>query len=205
MSTQRPATATRDDKPTVHHWTHDYDLVHLDDDAWEIIRLVAAARSASYEDGRTTDVLLGEGETEGKHVTGVAGEVAASIALGYRPLEAVDLSASADGDDGRDIVIRDGPGERSIDVKAHWSMPVDSPSQLVVQQSKVEEEQAGVYVMTQVWDAEWAVVHGWTWRDRLVREGREETWDKENYVLSADKLWPISSLRGRADGLQWEA
>lgn len=204
MSTQRPATESRDDKPTVPHWTHDYTLVHLDEDAWEIIDLVAAARSTSYEQDKTTDVLLGDPDTEQKHVTGVAGEVATGLALEIPVLETLDLSVSPKGDDGVDLVVRDGPfSETKIDIKTYGGMPVGDPPQLLVEREKAEEGPAEAFVKAQVWNSEWAVIHGWTTRERLLDEGWVEEWQQENWTMTVGMLDPIEELDASDVGWQW--
>ena len=210
MSTQHPTsttTAAPDDKPTVPHWTHDFEIVHLDEDAWEIIDLVAAARSTSYEQDKTTDVLLGDSDTEQKHVTGVAGEVATGLALDIPVLETLDLTVSAKGDDGVDLVVRDGPwNQTEIDIKTYWGTPTGSPPQLLVEREKAEEGPADAYIKCQVWDSEWAIVHGWTTQERLLDEGWVEgppQWQQENWTMTVGMLDPIEELDASDVGWQW--
>jgi hypothetical protein len=211
MSTQNPtSTETRDDAPVVHHWTHDYTVVPLDGDCWEIIDLVTDARAASYCDGRTTDVLLtgAKGDdTADKHVTGVAGEVATAMALGIPVLEALDLTVSPKGDDGVDLVVRDGPFDQtSIDIKTYWGSPTGSPPQLLVEKGKAENGPAEAFVKAQVWDSNWAVIHGWTTRERLLDEGWVEgppRWEQQNWTMTADMLDPIETLDAETVGWQW--
>lgn len=212
MSTQHPSTTTAepDDKPTVHHWDHGHTLVHLDEDAWEIIDLLSPARSASYEQEKTTDVLLTGAKQDGtqdKHVTGIAGEVATSLVLDVPVLEGVDLSVSATGDDGADLVLRRGVLERRVDIKSHWSMPVDGPPQLLVERQKAESGEQDAYVLCQTWNSEWAVVHGWVMQEQLLNEGWVEgppKWNQENWTMTADMLRPISELRGWMDDVGWQ-
>lgn len=207
MSTQRPTTATEhDDKPSVPGWTHGYDLVPLDDDCWEIIDLVCDARAASYVDDRTTDVLLTGDKDDGttdKHVTGVAGEVATAMALDLPVLEALDLSVSATGDDGVDLELRRGVQERRIDIKAHWSLPIDGTPQLLVEKEKAESAEQDAYVFGQVWDSEWAAIHGWATRRDLLDDGRVEGppdgWRNWNRVMDAEDLRSIDELRAWVD------
>ncbi|UPV73184.1 hypothetical protein M0R89_11560 [Halorussus limi] len=211
MSTQNPSTdAQPTDKPSVPHWTHDYTVVPLDGDCWEIIDLVTDARAASYEDGRTTDVLLTGDKDDGtadKHVTGVAGEVATAMALGLPVLEALDLSVSPDGDAGVDLELRRGVEERAIDIKAYGGAPVGDPPRLLVEESKAESGPADAYVLAQTWDSEWAVIHGWTTREELLAEGWREgppTWQQENWTMTASMLRPINELAAWADGVGWQ-
>jgi|GEM_PF-6918075 len=204
MSAETSTTTTRDDTPSVPHWDHDYTLVHLDDDAWEIIDLVAAARSVSYEEDKTTDVLLGDPDTEQKHITGVAGEVATGLALDIPVLEALDLSVSPKGDDGVDLVVREGAfSQTKIDIKTYWGMPVGDPPQLLVEQQKAEEGPADAYVKCQVWNSEWAVIHGWTTRERLLDEGWVEEWEQENWTMTVGMLDSIETLDASDVGWQW--
>jgi len=211
MITQHPSTttATPDDKPVVHHWDHDYTVVHLDDDAWEIIRLVTDARAASYIDDRTTDVLLTgskDDSTSDKHVTGVAGEVATAMALEIPVLEALDLTVSAKGDDGVDLVVRESAfSQTKIDIKTYGGMPIGNPPQLLVEKGKAEEGPAEAFVKAQVWDSEWAIVHGWTTRERLLDEGwvESERWQQPNWTMTAEMLDPIETLDASDVGWQW--
>ncbi|WP_367176127.1 hypothetical protein [Haloarcula rubripromontorii] len=199
MSSKHPSTSTdaRRDPPKVHHWTHDYEVVHVDDDAREIADLLTDARAASYVDGPTREVVYDDAHTDAADTfrAGTRAEVATALHLDREPMEAVDLNVSDWGDDGSDLTLRE--TSKEVDVKAHESLPVGDPPRLLVKREKVEKAAADVYVLAQEWGSEWVVVHGWCTRRDLVRNGRveKERWNSINWELPAEELRPAVSLR----------
>jgi hypothetical protein len=171
----------------------------MDDDDWEFVDVLALSRAVSYEDGPTRKIINGKNDDAVEtHTTGVAAELAGAKALNIDDdtIDALDVEISDEGDDGSDISVRRGLDHKRIDCKGHWWTPTGEPSSLPVRVEKVESGKSDVYVLAQVWDADWAAIHGWATREDLLEDGRLETefWDVPNYVLDADELRPIGEL-----------
>ncbi|ELZ96460.1 hypothetical protein C440_04913 [Haloferax mucosum ATCC BAA-1512] len=196
MSSKHPSTSTTDDKPTVPHWTHDYELVRIGGDDAEIVELISGARAQSYTENRTREVIHDPSHRDARDTFSVGdrAEVAVALALNRNPLEALDLRKSETGDDGSDLTLGCGA---AVDVKGHENLPIGDPPKLLVEEEKVERGDADVYVLAQVWDSEWAVVHGWTIRKELMWLGHveREWWNEDNWELDAEKLRSVDRLR----------
>lgn len=176
-------------------WTHAYETVGLTEADLEVVDTLAASDAQSYLDGRTRDTLFDGGDKHGDAMDtfrpGRAGEVAVCRHLGLYEPDALDIHASASGDDGYDVEWRG----REVDVKAHDRYADLDPGMLMVDTRKVDRGHADVYVSAQVVTPRDVVLHGWLRRSELLDIGRVWDWETTNYVAYADELHPMEALR----------
>ncbi|CDK39634.1 hypothetical protein [Halorubrum sp. AJ67] len=164
--------------------------VPLTDDNREFIASQAGDRNASYEEGKTTNEIWGDGDSASKHEIGFAGELAIA---GLYESASIDTSVSASGDGGVDTEMRIEGETRTVDVK---SATYDGPgASIMVQQDHAERFTTvlpEVYISCYVPDDLSCVkIRGWEYADEVILESNLKDapgGDWINYDVACDDL-----------------